>query len=108
MSLAITPASLEPVLSAPGTFPSPRLGAVVRRVAVSITVACAVPAALFYSVLMLTGVWVAIGAALFWQYGAVGWRAATGRRTSGLLVFAAAVMTGRTLVSLMADSTFLY
>jgi hypothetical protein len=86
----------------------PRLRAVVRRVAVSITVACAVPAALFYSVLVLSGIWVAIGAALCWQYGALAWRAVSGRRTSGLLVFAAAVMTGRTLISFAADSPFLY
>ncbi|MBF4762242.1 hypothetical protein ISU07_03815 [Nocardioides islandensis] len=115
MSIAITPASLESIPSAPGALPlprvataSPRLRAVISRVAVSITVACAVPAALFYSVLVLSGVWVAIAAALVWQYGALAWRAATGRRTSGLLVFAAAVMTGRTLVSFVADSPFLY
>ena len=119
MSLAIAPAistaSLEPIPSAPGTralpsphLPSPHLRAVIRRVAVSITVACAVPAALFYSVLMLSGVWVAIGAALCWQYGALAWRAATGRCLSGLLVFAAAVMTGRTVISFVTDSAFLY
>jgi len=115
MSLAITPAALEPIPSAPGVLslpsqhlPSPHLRAVIRRVAVSVTVACAVPAGLFYSVLVLSGVWVAIGVALCWQYGALAWRAVTGRRTSGLLVFAAAVMTGRTVISFAADSPFLY
>ena len=115
MSLAITPAALEPIPSAPGMLslpsphlPSPHLRAVIRRVAVSVTVACAVPAGLFYSVLVLSGVWVAIGVALCWQYGALAWRAVTGRRTSGLLVFAAAVMTGRTVISFAADSPFLY
>jgi len=118
MSLAIPSASLGPVSSAPGTtplpthlhvcVPGPGLRAVVRRVAVSITVACAVPAGLFYSVLVLSGIWVAIGAALCWQYGALFWRAVTGRPTSGLLVFAAAVMTGRTLISFAADSPLLY
>jgi uncharacterized membrane protein len=115
MSLAITPASLEPIPSAPGVLslpsphlPSPHLRAVIRRVAVSVTVACAVPAGLFYAVLVLSGVWVAIGVALCWQYGALAWRAVTGRRTSGLLVFAAAVMTGRTVISFAADSPFLY
>jgi uncharacterized membrane protein len=88
--------------------PSPHLRAIIARVAVSITVACAVPAGIFYSVLMLSGVWVAIGAALCWQYGALAWRAVTGRRTSGLLVLAAAVMTGRTVISFAADSPFLY
>jgi hypothetical protein len=109
MSLA-PPASLEPTTSAPGTAPSsrPGLGAVVRRVMLSITVACAIPAALFYTVFAFAGVWVAIGVALAWSYGALAWRAATGRRTSGLLVLTAAVMTGRTLISVAAGSTFLY
>ena len=106
MSLAIHPVALP--LTHPTASACPRLRAVVRRVAVSITVACAVPAALFYSVLVLSGVWVAIGAALAWQYGALAWRALTGRHTSGLLVFAAAVMTGRTVISFVADSPFLY
>lgn len=115
MSLAISPATLEPIPLAPGVLslpsahlPSPHLRAVIRRVTTSIVVACAVPAALFYGVLVVSGVWVAIGTALCWQYGALAWRAMTGRRTSGLLVFAAAVMTGRTLISFAADSPFLY
>ncbi|MEO6510341.1 MAG: VC0807 family protein [Nocardioides sp.] len=110
MSIAITSAHLESIPSTPAALPcpSPVLRAVVRRVAVSITIACAIPAAVFYSVMMLSDVWVAIGAALCWQYGALAWRAATGRRTSGLLVLAAAIMTGRTLVSFVAHSSFLY
>ena len=119
MSLVAPPVALGPTLSAPGPAPfvpspaspaSPRpgLGAVIRRVALSITVACAIPAALFYTVFAFAGVWVAICFALAWSYGALIWRAATGRRTSGLLVLTAAVLTGRTLISEAADSTFLY
>jgi uncharacterized membrane protein len=111
MSIAITPAVLESVPPAPvlqHDTACPVLRAVVRRVAVSITIACAVPAAVFYGVLLLSGVWVAIAAALAYQYGALAWRAATGRRTSGLLVLATAIMTGRTLVSFAAHSPFLY
>ncbi len=106
----ITPRSLEPLPSpAPGTHPPrPHLGAIVKRVAVSITVACAIPAALFYTVFAVKGVWVAIAFALTWSYGAIAWRALTGRRTSGLLLLTAAVMTGRTLISVAAGSTFLY
>jgi uncharacterized membrane protein len=59
-------------------------------------------------VFAFAGVWVAIGFALTWSYGALSWRALTGRRTSGLLVLTAAVLTGRTLISVAADSTFLY
>ena len=51
MSLAITPAHLESVPSTPGALPcpSPMLRAVLRRVGVSITIACAIPAAVFYN-----------------------------------------------------------
>ena len=115
MSLVAPPVALEPTSSAPGPVPftssaatHPGLGAVIRRVALSITVACAIPAALFYGVFSVAGVWVAIGFALTWSYGALIWRAVTGRRTSGLLVLTAAVLTGRTLISVAAGSTFLY
>lgn len=86
----------------------PTLRAVVRRLGVSLLVACAVPATVFYACLRLEGVWVAIFAALTWSYGAIAWRALTGRRTSGLLILTAVVMTGRTLIALLTDSTYLY
>jgi hypothetical protein len=86
----------------------PSLLTVVRRVSLSLLVAVVVPAVLFYGVFVLAGVWPAIFAALAWSYGAIGWRAATGRRTSGLLILAAALLTGRTVLSVVADSTWLY
>ena len=46
--------------------------------------------------------------ALIWSYGAIAFRAATGRRTSGLLVLTAIVLTGKTVVALVAQSTFFY
>ena len=52
--------------------------------------------------------WTAIVGALAWSYGAIAWRALTGRRTSGLLILTAIVMTGRTVIALVTDSTFLY
>ncbi|WP_243059234.1 VC0807 family protein [Nocardioides sp. SR21] len=91
-----------------GTTAHPTLGAVVRRVALSLVIACAIPATIFYSCLRLEGVWTAIFAALGWSYGAIAWRAITGRRTSGLLILTAVVMTGRTVVALVTDSTYLY
>jgi hypothetical protein len=110
MQLRNSPAALETVPPAPGPNlePRPGLGAVIRRVALSLAVACVIPAALFYSVFAVSGVFVAMGAALTWQYGALAFRAVTGRRTSGLLVIAAAVTTGRTLISIAAHSSFLY
>jgi intracellular septation protein A len=86
----------------------PTLGAVVRRVGLSLLIACAIPATLFYVCFRVNGVWTAIFVALGWSYGAIAWRAVTRRRASGLLILTAVVMTGRTLIALLTDSTFLY
>ena len=86
----------------------PTLGMVIRRVSVSVLIACIVPATLFYVALEAAGVWTAIVSALIWSYGAILWRTATGRRTSGLLILTAVLLTGRTAISIVADSTFLY
>ena len=86
----------------------PSLPAVLRRLSVSLSVACLVPAALFFVAYQLLGVWPAILVALGWSYTAIGWRAVTGRRTSGLLVLTAVVLTGRTVITLAAQSTFFY
>jgi hypothetical protein len=91
-----------------GTTARPTLRAVVGRVALSLVIACAIPAALFYTCLRLEGVWTAIFAALGWSYGAIAWRAITRRRMSGLLILTALVMTGRTGVALLTDSTYVY
>jgi intracellular septation protein A len=103
-------------LNAPATDPhaaagerhSPSLRAVIRRVGLSLLIACVIPAALFYTCLRVNGIWTAIFVALGWSYGAIAWRALSRRRTSGLLILTAVVMTGRTLIALLTDSTFLY
>lgn len=82
--------------------------AVIRRVSLSLLIAVVVPAVLFYGFFVVAGVWTAIVVALVWSYGAIAWRAATGRRASGLLILAALLLTGRTALSLVADSTWLY
>jgi uncharacterized membrane protein len=74
----------------------------------SLLIAVGIPAAVFYSFFVLVDVWTAIIAALVWSYGAIAWRAATRRRVSGLLVLAALLLTGRTALSVVADSTWLY
>ena len=86
----------------------PGLRTVLRRVGLSLTVACAVPAALFFTSYQLAGVWAAIVVALCWSYGAIMWQAVTGRRTSGLLVMTAIILTGKTVVAFVAQSTFFY
>lgn len=82
--------------------------AVIRRVSLTLLIAVVVPAVLFYSFFLFAGVWTAIAAALVWSYGAIAWRAATGRRPSGLLILAALLLTGRTVLSVVADSPWLY
>ena len=72
-----------PTTPEPGEAPHrPSLLAVIKRVSVSLLIAVIVPAVVFYGVFVLAGVWTAIIAALGWPYGAIAWRAVTGRRTS--------------------------
>lgn len=80
----------------------------IQRVSLSLLIAVVVPAVVFYGFFVLAGVWTAIVTALLWSYGAIVWRAVTGRRTSGLLILTAILLTGRTALSVMADSTWLY
>jgi hypothetical protein len=84
------------------------LTTVVGRVSMSLLIACLIPAALFLTCFEAFGVWPAILAAVVWTYGAIGWRRVSGRRTSGLLYLTAVIMTGRTVVAMVAHSTFLY
>ena len=74
----------------------PALTTVIQRVSLSLLIAVVVPAAVFYGFFALAGVWAAIVAALAWSYGAIAWRAMTGRRMSGLLILTAVLLTGRT------------
>jgi uncharacterized membrane protein len=104
----MAPPGLSPTETGLEPAHRPHLGEIVRRVAQSLLVACIVPIAIFYAFFATTGVWFAMVAALGWAYGAIAFRALTGRRTSGLLILTAAVLTGRTLIALAADSTFLY
>ena len=79
-----------------------------RRVSLSLLIACVIPAVLFYTTFSLAGVWTAIMVALAWSYGAIAFRALTGRRTSGLLLLTALLITARTALALATDSTFVY
>lgn len=105
MALQPSPSSLS---AAPAAPHRPDLLSVVRRVSMSLLVAVVVPAVLFYGVFALAGVWTAIGVALAWSYGAIAWRVLTRRRASGLLYLTAILLTGRTALSVVADSTWLY
>ena len=100
---------VEPV-RAPEQFAQhhPSLGTVLRRLAVSLAVACVVPAALFYVALVSFDVTAAVIAALTWSYSAILWRWATKRRTSGLLMLTVAILTIRTAITLSTGDTFIY
>lgn len=104
----MAPPGLSPTETGLEPAHRPQLGAIVRRVAQSLLVACVVPIALFYAFFATTGVWTAMIAALGWSYGAIAFRKVTGRRASGLLILTATVLTGRTAIALAANSTFLY
>lgn len=84
------------------------LSTVLRRVGVNLLVACVVPAVVFTSMFAAFGVWPAIVAALVWAYGAIAFRALTGRRALGMLLLTAGVLTLRTFVAVAAHSTFIY
>jgi intracellular septation protein A len=88
--------------------PAPALGGVLRRLGANLLVACVVPAAVFYAFFVSFGIWPAILSALAWSYGATAVRALTGRRASGLLLLTAGVLSVRTLIALLSDSTFVY
>ena len=103
-----TAPTITPPIATTGAPTRPRLGSVIRRVSLSLLIACVVPATLFYVSFVAAGVWTAIVVALCWSYGAIGWRALTRRRTSGLLILTAILMTGRTVIALVTDSPYLY
>lgn len=106
-ALAIS-APLATPLATPLHRPHLCLGAVARRAVVNLSIGCLVPAAVFYTLFAVAGVWFAILATLAWSYGTLAWRALTGRRTSALLVLTTAVLTGRTAVALATASPFVY
>jgi len=84
------------------------LGALVRRAGVNVGIGCVVPAAVFYTLFAVAGVWAAILAALAWSYGALGWRILAGRRAPAVLLLTTALLTARTGVALATDSAFVY
>ena len=92
----------------PASTHPPRLKTIIVRLALSLLVACVIPAALFYVTLVTINVWAALVAALTWTYSAIAWRMATKRRMSGLLFLTVGVMTIRTAVALGSGDTFLY
>jgi hypothetical protein len=86
----------------------PHLRDVVARVAVSLATAVFAPAALLWVMLVIFNVAIAVLVALAWMVGAMGWRWATKRRVSGLLLLTLGIMTLRTAFTLITGNTFIY
>ena len=103
--------SLEIAPPAPARTPcrhTAALGAVMRRLAVSLLVAVGVPAVVFYATFQVLGLTPAILAALAWSYGAIAWRKVTHLPMSGLLVLTSTVLTIRTIFTLSTGNTYVY
>ncbi|MBI2169418.1 MAG: hypothetical protein HYU28_07960 [Actinobacteria bacterium] len=86
----------------------PKLRALVRHALPNVVEATLAPLAVFYGAMWAIGVWGALGAALVWSYGAIGFRLVTGRRVPGILLLGAFGLTARTVVALASGSTFVY
>lgn len=86
----------------------PRLRRILGHLALSLLTANVIPGVLFYVCLVSLSVWAALIAALAWCYGAIGWRMATRRRLSGLLVVTVIGLTAKTALTFASGDTFLY
>ncbi len=86
----------------------PRLGAVVKHLALALLTANVIPSMLFYTCMVAGNIWLALIAALSWCYGALAWRISTRRRASGLLYIALVGLTIKTAFAFASGSTFIY
>jgi hypothetical protein len=93
-----------PVLDAPGIH----LRHVVARTAVSLLTAVVAPAALVTTTLLVFNIDTAVVVALAWMVGAMGWRWATRRPVSAVLLLALGMMTVKTAFTLATGNTFVY
>jgi hypothetical protein len=93
-----------PFFDAPGI----RLRAVVARTAVSLLTAVVTPAALVTTTLLVFNIETAVVVALVWMVGAMGWRWATRRPVSAVLLLALGIMTIKTAFTLATGNTFVY
>ena len=86
----------------------PHVRDIVTRVAMSLATAVIAPAVLFATNLVLFNLATAMICALVWMTGAIGWRHATGRPVSGLLLLTVAIMTVKTTITFATGNSFIY
>lgn len=87
-------------------LPSPR--ALARHALPHLVESAFVPAALFYAMLWVLGVWGALFAALGWAYLAMARRLVKRQRIPAMLWLATGILTARTAVSLATGSILVY
>jgi len=80
----------------------------VARVVVALATAVVAPAALLWVTLVLFNVPTAVTIALAWMVAAIGWRWATKRPVSGLLLLTLGILTVKTAFTLATGNTFIY
>jgi hypothetical protein len=107
-TLTRPPVTAPPTTSSAERESRPRLRGVIGHLALSLLTANVVPAVVFYVCLATMNVWAALVAALAWCYGAIGWRLATRRRMSGLLVLTVVGLTAKTAMTFASGNTYLY
>lgn len=86
----------------------PSIRSVLRHALPNVIEGKLVPLVLFVAFLELVGTVWALVVALVWSLGAIAFRAATGRRVSGLIVLSAAALTARTIAALATGSMLVY
>src|SRR5579859_2488035 len=84
------------------------LRAVARKSTPHLIEATFVPAALFYFFLAVSGVWMALAAALCWSYGALARRLLCHKGIPPILLLALVGLTARTVAAIGTGSTFVY
>lgn len=85
-----------------------RLRDVAKRIASSLLLAVIVPATLLWAMVELFNVTTAVLVCLAWMVLAMGWRYATRRPVSGLLLMSLAILTIKTAFTLITGSSFVY
>jgi hypothetical protein len=85
-----------------------RLRDVAKRIAASLMLAVVAPATLLWAMIEVFDVTVAVVGCLIWMSVAMGWRYATRRPVSGLLLLSLGSLTIKTAFTLISGSSFVY
>jgi hypothetical protein len=89
-------------------FEIPSLRALARHAVPRVLEGTLIPLALFMLSLRVVGVWGAMAVGLVWGYGLILGRVLLRRRVPGVLMIGTATFTARTLIAVVAHSTFVY